>query len=94
MDKARPSLSNLECGIFPKACNHKEMAEVGWFLYSTRLPKDFPPAPLYAFFPSILIIIIPNAPKFSMHLEVVPYYSVLGPCLLFLLLLLNTLPHI
>jgi hypothetical protein len=35
MDKARSSLMNLDYGIFPKACDHERMAEIGWLLYST-----------------------------------------------------------
>jgi len=36
MDKARLSLTNLDYGLFPKACNHKDTSEVGWLLYSTH----------------------------------------------------------
>jgi hypothetical protein len=34
LDKARQALMNLEYGLFPKASNHEETAEVGWLLYS------------------------------------------------------------
>jgi hypothetical protein len=30
MDKACLSLTNLDFGLFPKAVNHEETAEVGW----------------------------------------------------------------
>jgi len=36
MHKARQTLVNLEYGLFPKACDHEDTAEVGWLLYSTR----------------------------------------------------------
>jgi hypothetical protein len=35
MYKARPSLMNIEYGLFMKACNHELMAEIGLLLYST-----------------------------------------------------------
>jgi hypothetical protein len=31
---------NLEYGLFPKACDHVETAEVGWLLYSTRQQNE------------------------------------------------------
>jgi hypothetical protein len=40
MDKARLLLMNLDFGIFPKACIHKEISEVGWLLYSTRQQNE------------------------------------------------------
>ncbi len=36
MDKARLSLANLEYGLFPKASDHEETAEIGWLFYSVR----------------------------------------------------------
>jgi hypothetical protein len=36
MDRAWQTLVNLEYGLFPKACDHEDAAEVGWLLYSTR----------------------------------------------------------
>jgi hypothetical protein len=36
MELARPSLMNMDFGIFPKASDHETLAEVGWMLYSTR----------------------------------------------------------
>jgi hypothetical protein len=40
MDKARTALINLDYGIFPKALDHEETADVGWFLYSTRYQDE------------------------------------------------------
>jgi hypothetical protein len=31
---------NLEYGLFPKACDHEDTAEVGWLLYSTRQQNE------------------------------------------------------
>ncbi len=36
MDKACQSLINLDYGLFPKASNHEDTAEVGWLFYSTQ----------------------------------------------------------
>jgi len=36
MEIARPSLMNMDFGIFPKASDHEISSEVGWLLYSTR----------------------------------------------------------
>jgi len=36
MDKAQQVLLNLENGLFPKASDHEDTAEVGWLLCSTR----------------------------------------------------------
>jgi len=40
MDKARSALINLDYGIFPKASDHKETAEIGWLLHSTRYQDE------------------------------------------------------
>jgi hypothetical protein len=40
MEKARSSLANMEFGIFPKASDHDEAAEVGWLSYSTRFQDE------------------------------------------------------
>ncbi len=40
MDKARPSLTNLAIGLWPKASDHEAAADIGWLLYSTRLQNE------------------------------------------------------
>jgi DNA-binding transcriptional regulator GbsR (MarR family) len=40
MEKARPSLTNLAMGLWPKASDHEAAAEIGWLLYSTRLQDE------------------------------------------------------
>jgi len=40
MDKARSSLVILDYGVFPKASDHEETAEIGWLLYSTRVQDE------------------------------------------------------
>jgi hypothetical protein len=40
MDKAHSELINLDYGIFPKASDHEDTAEIGWLLYSTRYQDE------------------------------------------------------
>ncbi len=40
MDKARSSLVIVDYGVFPKASDHEETAEIGCLLYSTRVPDE------------------------------------------------------
>ncbi len=40
MEKTRYSLENQSFSLWPKASNHELAADVGWFLYSSRLQDE------------------------------------------------------